>query len=413
MFRKAFHILKQESMGAFADQIVFSGGSFLVTILLARVLPPTVFGQFSIVILSIYMLISISNAIVISPFQVSQTNQAGESSYQAFVFYLQGILTAVFVLIIILLAQFKVLPREIESHLAESLFLLVGFLFHDFIRKYLLAQGRTWMAFGVDLLMVSIQLGLILYVRIASHQNLYSALLLMGFSYVPSVLLSIIMIRPRFTPSSLWRSFFVKHRTQGKWLVMTAVIQWFSNNLFIMASGVWLGTTALGALRLVQSMFGFLNVLLQAFENYGLPKAANLFHTAPEQARTYLRQLGLYGFAGAAWVLTLLFIFSNQLMVAVGGSQYASYDFVVKGMVVLYAVLFAGYPIRIAIRMMVLNNLFFQGYVIAFVFSLVAFQFLLQTWGLYGALAGLIINQMLMIIYWHFCLQRRNFLIWK
>lgn len=413
MFRKAFYSLKQETIGAFADQVVFSGGSFLVTILLARVLPPSVFGQFSIVILSIYMLMSISNGIVIGPFQVSQTNQSSASSYQAFVFYLHGILTAVFVLIVILIAQFKILPREIESHLTESLLLLVGFLFHDFIRKFLLAQGRTWMAFGVDLLMVSIQLGLILYVRLASLQNLFSVLLVMGFSYLPSVLLTIIIIRPRFTHSSLWNNFFQKHRTQGKWLVMTAVIQWFSNNLFIMASGLWLGTTALGALRLVQSMLGFLNVLLQAFENYGLPKAANLFHTTPEQARTYLRQLGLYGFAGAAVVLTMLFIFSNRLMVVVGGPQYAPYAFVVKGMVVLYAVLFAGYPIRMAIRMMVLNNLFFQGYVIAFVFSVIAFQFLLQTWGLYGALAGLIINQMLMIIYWQFCLQRRNFLIWK
>lgn len=413
MVNKVAQLLKKESFGAFADQVIFSGGSFVVTILLARLLPPPVFGQFSILILLLYMLMSISNGIVISPFQVSRASLKPEGSYESFVFFLQLGFTVSLLSLGFLLAQFNVLPIDIENHLTGSLVLIAGFLFHDFIRKFLVAKGRTWMAFILDLITVFIQLGLILFMKWTNRHDLSATILFIGLSYLPSVLFTIFIIRPAFNQITLWTDFFQKHLTQGKWLVMTAAIQWLSNNLFVMASGAWLGTTALGALRLVQSLFGFLNMVLQAFENYGLPIAASLFRSSPDQARTYLRQLGVYGFMGASFILALLFIFSKWLIVLVGGSHYAPYDFVVKGMVILYAVLFAGYPFRMAIRMMVLNNLFFQGYVISCVFSLIAFQFLLQTWGLYGALAGLIINQLLMITYWQFCLQRRKFLIWK
>jgi O-antigen/teichoic acid export membrane protein len=56
------------------------------------------------------------------------------------------------------------------------------------------------------------------------------------------------------------------------------MVQWFSSNFFTLVAGIYLGVNALGALRLVQSFFGVINVILQTVENYYLPKTAQLHY---------------------------------------------------------------------------------------------------------------------------------------
>ena len=56
-------------------------------------------------------------------------------------------------------------------------------------------------------------------------------------------------------------------------------------NLFIVTSGVYLGVAALGAFRLVQSLFGILNLVLQTFENYVLPQASVKYNESATKAK--------------------------------------------------------------------------------------------------------------------------------
>jgi O-antigen/teichoic acid export membrane protein len=65
------------------------------------------------------------------------------------------------------------------------------------------------------------------------------------------------------------------HFKEGKWLFSASIVQWFSSNFFTLVAGIYLGINALGALRLVQSFFGAVNVILQTVENYYLPKRLN------------------------------------------------------------------------------------------------------------------------------------------
>lgn len=112
-------------------------------------------------------------------------------------------------------------------------------------------------------------------------------------------------------------------------------------------------------------------------------------------------------------MLLAAFIFSEQIIRFAGGSEYTEYAYLVKGMALLYFVIFAGYPIRMSIRMMILNRLFFIGYVISFLFSLITFNFLLKEWHLWGAIIGLIINQLIILSYWQYALIKKEFILWK
>jgi hypothetical protein len=82
-------------------------------------------------------------------------------------------------------------------------------------------------------------------------------------------------------------------------------------------------------------------------------------------------------------------------------------------MVILYFFIFLNYPSRIAIKVIVLNKIFFYGYVISFVFSVASFHFFLNYFGLSGAVLGLVFNQLVMFLYWQNQLKKNQFQLWK
>ena len=112
-------------------------------------------------------------------------------------------------------------------------------------------------------------------------------------------------------------------------------------------------------------------------------------------------------------VLLVLFVFSEQVMRLSGGEKYLSYSYIVKGMVILYAFIFIGYPIRLSIRLLILNRVFFVGSLLSFFFSLFSFDYLLKNWGINGAVAGLIVSQLIVLTYWQIILIKHKFVLWK
>jgi hypothetical protein len=69
--------------------------------------------------------------------------------------------------------------------------------------------------------------------------------------------------------------------------------------------------------------------------------------------------------------------------------------------------------VRIAIRVMLLNKAFFIGYVTSTVFSMLAARPMVAWLGINGVVAGLLINQVLLIGYWLYVLKQKNFVLWK
>lgn len=119
---------------------------------------------------------------------------------------------------------------------------------------------------------------------------------------------------------------------------------------------------------------------------------------------------------GALWfglVVIPLFLFPGAIMRLAGGDAYVPYAFVIRGMAVLYLIIIIGYPVRMAVRMLVVNHIFFMGYVLTFLFSIATVNVLLKTWQLQGAMVGLIVNQLILIAFWSYGLAKKQFLLWR
>lgn len=407
-------IQNNKQVVALTDQAVFSGCSFLATFISARLLSVSDFGLYAGIIMFTYLLISISNALVIQPFQVSYSGEDNKVSYVGFVFWKQVALTGFIFMALYIIGQLNLsILASFTDYQWPIALLVVSFLLHDFFRKLLLTLDQTEAALAVDTTSAVIQLGVLSICLMSGQASASQILTVSALSYLAGGVVGIFIVKPGLHGLKNWKRFFLSHLSQGKWLFLTALIQWWSSNLFVVASGVFLGAVALGAFRLVQSMFGILNILLQSYENYVLPRAVRLFHNSADESRSYLKGIGIKGAILFGSVLLVLCIFSPSIIQFAGGEKYTPYAYVIRGMAVLYFIIFVGYPVRLAIRMLVMNNVFFIGYTVSFLFSLLTFQYLLSAWHLWGAIAGLIINQLILISIWQYYLTKKQFVLWR
>jgi O-antigen/teichoic acid export membrane protein len=390
------------------DQIIYSGSNFMITIFLARLLSVTEFGLFSSIIIYTYLLLSILSAFLIQPFQIAYAKEENKNEYVQFLLY--SVLSSFLLISVANFLIYFFLPIKSFSFLTLTFF-FITYIFQDLLRKTLLTKNAINSVVYMDaFFLFSI---VISYFIINKNINLNVALLIISISNLASICFGIIPLIKTFQKTIDWKTYLKSHWLQGKWFVSVSLLQWGNSNLIILFSGFYIGLEGIGALRLVQSFFGILNVLLQVVENYFLPKIAKIYHENKQTAKQYLLKLTLNGLLIFGSILLLLFMFPDKAIAIAGGIQYVKYSFLVQFMVILYLIIFLGYPIRIMIRIKLLNQSFFIGYLCAFVFTLLSFQWLLVNFSISGAILGLIFNQLIILLYWQFQLNKNNFLLWK
>ncbi len=391
-----------------ADQALFSGTNFLMTLIIARLLGVSEFGVYAGIVLVIHLLVSGISAWTIQPFQVFYHNKNQDAlEYTSFVFLSQLILSLFVVASVVLIAAFFY-----EFSLWSAAFAL-GFIFHDFGRKYLLATNEVRKSFILDIL-VSIGFFVVIaaFYFLANNQ-LSSLFLYLSLAYIAPFIYTWTVSNMQMLSVSAFKTYLPKHMKEGKWLFMSALTQWWSGNLFVVASGLYLGAAALGALRLAQSLMGVLNIILQSFENYVLPQTAAKLQDGLSLGTNYLVDLTRKAALLFLPILMLSFVFSFQIMEIAGGKDFSEYDYALKGLSILYVFVFVSQPIRMMVRAMLLNQHFFVGYLISLVMALLLSNWLLSEYALMGAIIGLIASQFLLIVYWSVILHYKSVRLWK
>ncbi len=397
----------------FLDQVVHSGMSFMLTILASRMLDIHHFGIFASLIIVLYLLLSTSQAIIVQPMQIMISKVADHNGYKKFLLLtLIGMVTLLSACVIFT----YFLDLEILSLYQDSLlgytFFIMAFLFHDFFRKFFLATDQISNAFVIDVISVLGQCIGLVYLISGEGITLNKLFLFLSISYLPSILLGLVKYSLDLR-GKISSTFLGYHIAEGRWLLSTAIIQWFANNLFVISSGLFISVAALGALRLAQTVFGVFNIILQTVENYLIPYVNRIKQKSIGQCIIYLQSLCKKSVLVFALLSLPLILFSKSIMQIIGGSEYLPYHGVLIGLSILYLIIFAGYPVRISMRILELNKVLFKGYLLAFLVGLVSFQILLKNYALNGAIAGLILNQLIMIAVWQLALNKKQFYLWK
>ncbi|MGY6743735.1 MAG: oligosaccharide flippase family protein [Cecembia sp.] len=390
------------------DQGLFSGNSFFTTILVARLLSPEDFGLWASYLLGIYLVLSGLSAFVIQPFQVLLPKISNKKAYITFTFWLE--LLAITLIVFITFIGIEVIKN---SNYTLIVFFGTAFVFFDFGRRLLLAIDKVKNVLILDILATVCTISAFILFYMGNVKELNELISLFTIAYLVPTIYFIYVIQPFYWDKDLFIKSLNLHLNEGKWLFLSAVTQWWSSNFLVVSAGIFLGTVALGALRLSQTLMGVLNVILQTFENYILPQTAKKLSDNYSMGLDYL----VNNIKKASVVFLPLIVFtiacSADILTFTGGEEYASYAYVLRGLGFLYILVFFSQPLRLMIRAMLLNQHFFYGYLFSLFFALISSRFLLTNLGLTGALIGLAISQMLLMIYWSFVLQKKKIDLWK
>ena len=398
MFRKGL---------VFFDQAMVSGSNFLLGILLVRAIGLAEYGVFALLWMGVLFGLGINQAFVTKPL-LSIAPQIKEESQATYINTLHGLQIIVSVLFLMIGGvMFLFSNYFFEENIAVLIPMVSGIIccqvLHDFYRKINFVKDNIVLVVLIDgILYVGQLLGayLLMVFEIITLPNVLFVILMMS---ILSILIGGILLGLKKINKNYLSNIFYRHFHFSKWLLGTSILQWLSGNYFIIVGASILGTTAVGAIRMVQNIMGLCHVLFLAMENVVPIEAARQFHLDGENALIrYLTKttwkLGL----GFSVVLISLVFFAPQILHALYGAAAVEHTYIVVAYVLLYVLVFLGHPFRFFLRTIEKTRPIFVAYVVSAVFSLVFANVLLSEFGMNGLLFGLIATQLFTLLTYFF-----------
>lgn len=385
----------------FADQIMVSGTSFLLGILLVRALGLESYGVFALLWMVVLFALGINQALITKPMlSLAPKMQAHDASnYLNNILMLQVGLSCVIAIVGLLLWFFPLLlPIEIP-HLS-FIPILSGLLFfqmaHDFYRKRCFIEDRIYLVFVIDAILCLGQLTLITFFWLRNELTLELTLSLVLIANIASVMIAVFNYAIKLNELSSMFQDWKKQFDYSKWLLGTAILQWFSGNYFIIIGAAIIGPIAVGALRMVQNIMGFFHIIFLSLENIAPIEAARQLSVGGWSAMVaYLKsmtfKIGIVFFA----LLLIISIGAPLIIKLLYGADYTKFSYVVIAYCGLYIFVFLSIPLQFALRTIEMTYPLFIGYISATIFSFLAANLFLENWGMNGLLAGLIITQLI------------------
>jgi O-antigen/teichoic acid export membrane protein len=394
-------IFRNQTLLVYGDQAIVSGFSFLSGVTLARYLGVNGFGIYSIAWLGVLIASSINQPLIIAPMQTL----SGKKNIEEQEIYLQALVfkQLLFAGIMAVLGFFAVVVMgyflqnwKVESIIIAFPLAVFSYLLQDFFRRYFFIIGKPHKAMLVDFVAYGGVLLSAFCIHFVKTMDAQFVLLLTALFFLYAALIGLwSMPHLRFN----WRSIkevILEHWDFSKWLTATALLQWFSGNLFIIAAGAIMGPVAVGATRMAQNIVGITHVLFLAMENIIPSRAANFQRLGGNQMMfSYLwkftMQMGIITIA----LLALIAIFSGEIITLCYGAGFLKYRAVLIGFCMLYVIVFFGYPLRYAIRTLERTRLIFMSFIASSTFSIICAYPIIKMFGLNGIVVGLMITQLI------------------
>lgn len=395
----------------YADQALVSGLSFITSVVLARYLGVDGFGIYSIAWIGVLIASSINQPFIIAPMQTL----SGKKSPEQVNPYLQALvikqlvfaaIMGICAFVAVIVMSYVLRTWKVESIILAFPLAVFSFLLQDFFRRYFFIKGQQQKALLIDAVAYGGTLLSAFGLHFVRNMDAQFVLLLTALFFLYASLIALwSMSELRFSVKQV-KEVVNEHWDYSKWLTATAVLQWFSGNLFIIASGAILGPKAVGGVRMAQNIVGVTHVLFLAMENIIPARAAEHQRRGGDAGMfRYLRLFTLQMGSITFTLLGLVALFSQQVISFVYGPSFEQYTAVLQGFCALYVIVFLGYPLRYAIRTLEKTQLIFISFIASSVFSIAAAYPVIKTFGIYGVVGGLMATQLITLFIYLFALK--------
>ena len=319
-----------------ADQGVMSGANFLLSVLLARWLSPTQFGQFAVAFSVFLFLASFHNALIVEPMSVLGAARHHENlpAYRSSLVWLHVGLTCALSLLTAG-GAYLVPDRELQASLwALAVATPTMLLFWLFRRAYYLESHASWSAVTSLIYAVAL-LGLVLLLRQAGWLSAATAVLAMGGAGAVASLpswgrLKLDLIGRNSPRVEEVLEISRTHVSYGRWMVTTDIFTLGSYQIQTFLVAGLLGLEAAGVLRAMQA---FTMPMVQVITAVGVISLPVMSHTFAQQGLPALRRKGLLltavlGAAAGLYALLLVTLASPLERLLYGG-KFSEFTWVI------------------------------------------------------------------------------------
>jgi O-antigen/teichoic acid export membrane protein len=406
-------LFKSPTVLVYTDQLIVSGLSFLSSIILARLLGVQGFGVYSIAWLGVLIASSVNQPFIIAPMMTlagKKTADEKNTYLQALIFKQIFFAAALSLLAFgsVVFMSFVLQDWKVDTIILAFPLAVFSFLLQDFFRRYFFITGKPHMALIIDIIAYGGVLASAFGLHFFRNMDAQFILLLTALFFLYASLVGLLSLRELKFDIKNIRAALNEHWGFSKWLTATAVLQWFSGNLFIIAAGAIMGPRAVGATRMAQNIVGVTHVLFLAMENIIPARAASAHQSGGNNKLfrylwKFTLQMGTITFI----LLGLISAFSRQIIYTCYGESYLEYQPVLIGFCLLYVIVFVGYPLRYAIRTMENTRLIFVSFIISSIFSVLCAYPVIKTFGLYGVVIGLMATQLITLLIYMWSLRDR------
>ena len=388
---------------ALLDQVVVSAYNFGIAICLTQWLGLEKYGAFALMWLVVLFCSSVHQQCIIAPMQTygglqdKQERQDfyGQLLYQQLIFASLAWVGS-WAFIQVSGDWFGIDMLALDWLLPSVVFL---YLMCDYFRKRFIVLQQTWKAFLYDLVVYGSLFALIYFKMHIRQQESFEVLLrsiTQGLSI--GVSFGIYFHEYLVWDAPALKKQVVKHMKHYKWLLGTSLTQWFSGNWYVMMAGIVLGPAAMGAIRVAQTILGVFHIPFLAIENFLPTQLMNYYlKNGLVKMRQQLNGILLIGGAMMGLCMLALTFFASDVIKLIYGEGFQNCQEVVKGFCVLYLFVFAGTIIRIYLRTVEKTQYIFVGYVLNVIFAFLLAESFINSWGVNGAVIGLVLSQIIML----------------
>jgi len=386
-----------------ADQATVSGVNFFTNILLARAMGLEDFGAYTLSWFVVLFAASLQFSMISAPMMSigPKQSEARRLGYFGCVFTQMSAFAIASTVIVMIGAYLSgnFFPEWHISAIAIPLALATAaYQVRDFVRRYLFTRGRAFVALLFDTTTFGIQLGLLSWVAYYGQLRVADALWIV----LVSTIIGLPVIAGDVWSMSVRRKNLLviarRHWRFSRWLGASALLQVVSSQMFLIATGLLLGTAAVGALRASQNLLGLAQILFFGLQNMIPIRAGRHFREGGVRAlvRYIKRVAGALELATATIVLTFAVVPEFWLHLFFG-SQFTGIGHLVRWYAVTYLVVALAFPLNAGLWALETARPIFISYVAATSFGLAAAYPLLTNFGVVGAAAGVLMTQFIMV----------------
>ena len=269
---------------ALIDQGVASIGSFIVVVLLGRIMDKQSFGYFSLCYTLLLFVSGFCVALIFEPFSIF----APKKSTEEFALYwsnsAMGLAVIVFILCLIFLVATPLMywldyPTKSLKTFCGFVFYTPFFLFQEFLRRSFISREVYQSALNNDLLFTVLRVGGVIFMLYMGWNSGFQAFIVLTAAAALCVLLGLSnnMLVWRFDRNML-RDFRHRHWVYGKWVLLTHILFSFKSHSYPFITAGLLNISEVATLAACQQLTGILNPAITGIQNFFTPLSVKRAH---------------------------------------------------------------------------------------------------------------------------------------